>query len=230
MGGSGQVNQDGKVYATKKTVKMPELAKLFIEHLYKLYGLPADIVSDRDRKFNSHFWREVFKKLDTTLSMSTTDHPESDGQTERVNQILEDMLRSYVSKKQSNWEEYLPILEFAYNSSKHSATGFTPFMLMYGFHPRSPMVVGLEKEKIQSVKDFLEDMNDMIKAARKSICSAQDRAKTYADKGRRKVTFAEGDFVFLKVPAKSETMKTGKCDKLSPKYCGPFKVLKKVGT
>ena len=137
-----------KFIATKKTVKTLELAKRFIEHLYKLYGLSADIVSDRDRKFNSHFWRKVFKKLDTTLSMSSANHSESNGQTKRVNQILEDMLRSYVTKKQSNWEEYLPLLEFAYNSSKHSATGFTPFMLMYGFQPRSPMAVGLEREKI----------------------------------------------------------------------------------
>ena len=112
-----------KFIATKKTVKTPELEKLFIEHLYKLYGLPTDIVSDRDWKFISHFWREIFKKLNTTLSMSTADHSESDGQTKRGNQILEDMLRSYVTKKQSNWEEYLPLLEFAYNSSKHLATG-----------------------------------------------------------------------------------------------------------
>lgn len=134
---------------------------MFIEHLYKLYGLPTDIVFDRDRKFDSQFWREVFKKLDTTLSMSTVDHPQSDGQTKRVNQVLEDMLCAYVSKKQSNWEEYLPHLEFTYNSSKHSATGFSPFMLMYGFQPRSP-IVGLEKEKLQSVKEFLEDMQDML--------------------------------------------------------------------
>ena len=113
---------------TRKDVKTPKLARLFIEHLYRLYGMPVDIVSNRDRKFDSHFWREVFKKLDTTLSMST-----AYGQTERVNQVLEDMLQAYVTKKQSNWEEYLPHLEFAYNSSKHLATGFSPFMLMYGF-------------------------------------------------------------------------------------------------
>ncbi|MCO5558228.1 hypothetical protein L7F22_011807 [Adiantum nelumboides] len=118
--------------------------------------------------------------------MSTTNHPEFDGQTKRVNQILEDILRSYVRKKQLNWEDYLLILEFAYNSSKHSATGFTPFMLMYGFQSTSPMGVGLEKEKIQSVKDFLEDMNDMLKAACKSIRSAQDHAQTYANKARKK--------------------------------------------
>ncbi|MCO5587419.1 hypothetical protein L7F22_041368 [Adiantum nelumboides] len=118
--------------------------------------------------------------------MSITDHPESHVQTERVNQILQYMLRSYVSKKQPNWEDYLSILEFAYNSSKHLATGFTPFILMYGFQPRSPMAVGLEKEKIQSVKDFLEDMNAMLKAARESIRSAQDHAQTYANKTHRK--------------------------------------------
>ncbi|MCO5590680.1 hypothetical protein L7F22_044654 [Adiantum nelumboides] len=123
--------------------------------------------------------------------MSTTD-PSKYGQTKRVNQILEDMLRSYVSKKQLNWEDYLPILEFAYNSSKHLPTGFTPFMLMYGFQLRSPMAVGLEKEKIQSVKDFLEDMNEMLKAACESICSAQYRAQTIANKARKKVTFEEG--------------------------------------
>ena len=162
-------------------------------HLYWLYDLPTDIVLDRDRKFDSHFWREVFKKLDTTLSMKITDHPQSDGQTKRVNQVLKDMLCAYVSKKQSNWEEYLSHLGFAYNSSKHSATEFSPFMLMYGFQPRSPIGVGLEKGKLQSINKFLEDMQIMLQIARDSIRSAQDRARAYTDKGRRKVAFDEGE-------------------------------------
>ncbi|MCO5579604.1 hypothetical protein L7F22_033461 [Adiantum nelumboides] len=161
--------------------------------------------------------------------MSTADHPESDGQTERVNQVLEDMLHSYVSKKQTNGEDALPILEFAYSSSKHSATSFTPFKFMYRFQSRSPMAVGLEKEKVQSIKDFLGDMNDMLNATYESICSAQNHTKTYAKKARKKVTFKKGIFMFLKVCTKLETMKTGKCDRISLKYCGPFKVLKKVG-
>ena len=81
-----------KFIQTRKDAKTLEMARFFIEHLFSLYGLPTDIVFDRDRKFNSHFWREVFKNLDTTLSMSTTHHPQFDGQMERVNQILEDML------------------------------------------------------------------------------------------------------------------------------------------
>ncbi|MCO5609005.1 hypothetical protein L7F22_063225 [Adiantum nelumboides] len=161
--------------------------------------------------------------------MRTADHPESDGQTERVKQILENMLRSYVSKKQSNWKDYLSILEFAYNTTKHSATGFTPFILMYGFQPRSPIAAGLEKEKIQSVKNFLEDMNDMLKAANENIRSTHDRAKPYANKAHKKVTFEKGDFVFLKVLAKLKTMKTEKCDELSLRYCGSFEVVKKIG-
>ena len=84
--------------------------RLLIKHLYRLYGLPIDIVSNRDRKFDSHFWKEVFKKLDTTLSMSMHDHLQSYGQTKRVNQVLKDMLCAYVTKKQSNWEKYLPHL------------------------------------------------------------------------------------------------------------------------
>ena len=85
-------------------MKTPKLARLFMKHIYMLYGLLIDIISNRDRKFDSYFWREVFKKLDTTFSMSTTDHLQFDGQTKRVNQMLEDMLQAYVIKKKSNWE------------------------------------------------------------------------------------------------------------------------------
>ena len=111
------------------------------------------------------FGKQFFAKLDTKLNLSTINHPESDGQTERVNQVLEDMLQAYVSRFQSNWEDYLSILEFSYNSAKHVSTGFSPFMLMYGFHPRSRVTVGLANEKIQQVKDFLEDHQEMLRWA-----------------------------------------------------------------
>ena len=136
-----------KFIPTKTTVSTPELAWLFVDQLYRLYGLPSSIVSDRDRKFNSHFWRAIFAKLDTKLNLSIADHPQSDGQTERVNQVLEDMLRAYVSNRQSNWEDYLSLLEFAYNSAKHVSTGYNPFMLMYGYQPRSLVTVGLANER-----------------------------------------------------------------------------------
>ena len=163
------------------------------------------------------------------LYLSMTDHPQTDGQTVRVNQVLEDMLRAYVSKRQSNWEDYLPILEFAYNSSEHTTTGFSPFMLMYGYKPRSPISVGLANEKIQQVKDFLQDHFDMLKVARLHVRQAQDRYKHYADKHRRTVAFEVGDKVFLRVPENSTSLKTGPVPKLSPRFSGPFTILKKVG-
>ena len=197
-----------KFIPTKSTVKMPELARLFVDQLYRLYGLPSNIVSDRDRKFNSHFWRAVFHRLGTQLNLSTADHPETDGQTERVNQVLEDMLRAYVSKKQTNWEDYLPIVEFAYNSAKHASTKFSPFMLMYGFQPRSLVLVGLANEKLHHVKDFLQDHMDMLKVTRQNVQAAQDWYKKYADAKRRPVLFQENDYVFLKVPERSTEDRT----------------------
>ena len=95
-------------------VKTLELARLFVEIVYWLYGLQANIVSDCDcHKFNSHFWRAIFHKLGTLLNLITTDHPKIDGQIECVNQVLEDMQQAYVSKHQSNWVDYLPTLEFS---------------------------------------------------------------------------------------------------------------------
>ena len=126
-----------------------------MENVYQVYGLLANIMSDHVRKLDSHFWRAVFKRLDTMLNLSTTNHPQMDGQTKRVHQVLEDMPWAYVSERQLNWEDYLPILEFAYNSAKHASVRFSPFMLMYGFWPRSHATMGLAKEKIQHVKDSL---------------------------------------------------------------------------
>ena len=110
--------------------------------------------------------------------------------------MLEDMLKTYVNKKQSDWEPYLPIIKFAYNSAKHVSTGFSPFMLMYGFQPRSPVSVGLANEKINKVKDFLQDQMDMLRVARLNVCQAQDCYNKFADQKRRPVHFKEGDQVF----------------------------------
>ena len=143
------------------------------------------------------------------------------------------MLRAYVSKKQTNWEDYLPILEFAYNSAKHVSTGFSPFMLMYGFQPRSPISVGLANERIKQVKDFLQDHFVMLQVARHNVRQAQDRYKHYADTHRRTIIFEEGDQVFLRVPENSSSLKTGPVTKpvtkLSPRYCGPFTIIKRIG-
>ncbi|MCO5576211.1 hypothetical protein L7F22_030019 [Adiantum nelumboides] len=109
------------------------------------------------------------------LSMLSSDHPESDGRTERMNQTFEDMLRAYVSHRQSDWERYLPQLEFAYNNSKHFATSFSSFTLMYEFDPKSPIAFGLEKVKDRQARDFLSNMQEMRDLAEDSVRTGRDR-------------------------------------------------------
>ena len=121
--------------STKITGK--ETALLFLDHVYRLHGMPETIISDRDPRFTSGFWRHVFKLLGSTLHMSTADHPQTDGQTERVNRVVADVLRTVATPKE--WSKQLPFVEFAINDSVHASTGETPFYINGLRHPRSPV-------------------------------------------------------------------------------------------
>ena len=153
---------------TRESVSAPQVADLFISHIFRLHGLPRFIVSDRDTRFTSHFWTAVFDAQKTELGMSSGDHPETDGQTERVNQTLEDMLRSYVSLRQHTWNKWLPLLEFAYNDRKHSSTGMSPFELNYGYRPANPTTVGVS-QKVPSAADYVVQMRKMLALAKDNI-------------------------------------------------------------
>ncbi|KAF1314301.1 Pol protein, partial [Globisporangium splendens] len=121
-------------------ISAEKTAKVFVDVVFRLHGLPVEIVSDRDTRFTSKFWRALFGLLDTKLPMSTAAHPETDGQTERVNRVLEDVLRSYATSFKE-WSEFLPLAEFALNNSTHVSTGHSPFYVNYGIHPRVPASV-----------------------------------------------------------------------------------------
>jgi len=124
----------------KSSVSAQETAQLFVDTIFRLHGMPMEIVSDRDPRFTSVFWRSVFQLVGTNLSMSTAAHPETDGQTERVNRVLEDVLRSYATTF-SSWSSFLPIAEFAINHSVHASHGHTPFFVNYGKHPAVPALL-----------------------------------------------------------------------------------------
>ncbi|KAF1313280.1 reverse transcriptase, partial [Globisporangium splendens] len=118
-------------------ISAEKTAKIFVDVVFRLHGLPVEIVSDRDTRFTSKFWRALFGLLDAKLPMSTAAHPETGGQTERVNRVLEDVLRSYATSFKE-WSEFLPLAEFALNNSTHVSTGHSPFYVNYGIHPRVP--------------------------------------------------------------------------------------------
>ena len=125
-----------------QNITAEETALLFIDVVFRHHGLPETIVSDRDPRFTALFWRSVFKLLDTSLDMSTAAHPETDGQTERVNRVLEDVLRSFATSF-PDWSTFLPLAEFAMNNSVHTSTGMTPFYVNSGRHPRVPALLGM---------------------------------------------------------------------------------------
>nr|KYP49715.1 Transposon Ty3-I Gag-Pol polyprotein [Cajanus cajan] len=107
--------------------------------MVKLHGPPKSIVSDRDTKFLSHFWRVLWSRLGTKLFFSTTCHPQTDGQTKIVNRSLYTMLRTVLKGNHKSWDEYLPHIEFAYNRVVHKTTNVSPFEVVYGFNPLTPM-------------------------------------------------------------------------------------------
>ena len=124
----------------KSTHKTNDIANIFINEIFKLYGLPKAMVSNRDVKFTSNFWKGLFADLGTKLNFSIAYHPQTDGQTERVNQVLEDMLRMYVMDKPTKWgEDYLHLVEFAYNNGHQASLGMSPYEALYGRGCRTPV-------------------------------------------------------------------------------------------
>jgi hypothetical protein len=221
-----------RIVPTQQTVTAEGTARLFFDHVFRHgHGVPSTLVSDRDPRFTSQFWQALFKLLGTRFNMSTANHAQTDGQTERANRTIEDMLRAYVSPRQDDWDQHLTAVEFAYNDSVQLSTGYSPFFLNYGQHPSTPLALthtaGRENPASGSadVDAFVQRMRDTIASARAAIAQAQQRQATQANKHRRDLQFRVGDRVYLS--AGHLRAPTGDTDarKLSPKAYGPFEVL-----
>ena len=150
-----------------KTDDATHVAGLFFKEIVRLHGIPKTIVSDRDVKFLSHFWKTLWSKLGTRLLYSTTCHPQTDGQTEVVNRTLSILLRAIIQKNLKNWEECLPHVEFAYNRSVHATTNHSPFEVVYGFNPLTPMdllPLPLEKANLDGKQkaDFVKVLHERV--------------------------------------------------------------------
>ena len=214
---------------TTSTVDAQGSAQLYIENIFRLHGLSSSIVCDRDTRFTSKFFREVFNRLDTQLCFSTANHPQSDGSTERMNRVIEDILRAFVNHRQNNWDELLPLCEFAINDLQQGSTGDTPFFLNYGYHPRTP-ADSLAPSGLGATDDWLEARNESIKFAQDALISAQARQTFYADQGRVQRNYQVGDEVLVyRDFLMSPEARNQPCDKLRPKWYGPFEVSETVG-
>ena len=209
---------------TTSNVDAPSLASLFLSHILKLHGLPKSIVSDRDPRFTGAFWKTLHQRLGTTLSFSTSYHPQTDGQSERANRTIEQMLRPFVQSNQQEWDVVLPLLEFSYNNSISPSTGFSPFYLTHGHHPLLPTSFIVDSPNPEA-SSRLQLIHDNIVKAHASISQAQERQRHYANKHRRHVTYSIGDMVRLSThDLNLEHIYPS--SKFKPRFIGPFKVVK----
>lgn len=206
------------------------VAQAYMDSIYKLHGLPEVIISDRDKIFTSRFWQELFKLSDTQLLMSSSYHPQTDGQTERLNQCLEAFLRCTVHSYPRQWHKWLPLAEFWYNTSFQSALGHTPFEVLYGHPPHHFGISALAVSQVADLDTWLTERNLLTSLIQQQLHRAQQRMKSQADKKRSEREFQVGDMVYLKLqPYVQTTVASRSNQKLAFKFYGPFAVLQRVG-
>ena len=215
--------------AVRMTFTLEEFYRLYIREIVRLHGVSVSIVSDRDPRFTAQFWKSFQKAMGTQLSMSTAFHPQIDGQSERTIQILEDMLRTCVLDLKGSWEEHLPLIDFAYNNSYQASIQMAPYESLYWRPCRSPICWTEVGESSITGPVLIRDTSDKVGMIRKRLLTAQSRQKSYANVRRRPLEFKADDHVFLKVMHKRGVIRFSKKGKLSPRYIGPFEVLKRVG-
>ncbi|SAM05196.1 hypothetical protein [Absidia glauca] len=211
------------------TITAEGLASLFITHIFRLHGLPKDIVSDRGALFTSKFWQELTRRLHIKTNLSTAFHPQSDGQTERINSTLEQYLRMYTNYQQDDWCELLPLAEFSYNNAVQSSTQCSPFYANQGNHPRSNFTpVVNQDESVPAVGTLVRNIDSIQEFLKEELKSAQQQQQHYYNQHHRPTPeYQVGSQVYLS----TKNHKTKRpCTKLDHKKIGPFKIVARVGS
>lgn len=223
-----------------------DTARLVFQHVIAHYGIPREIVSDRDRMWSGEFWKEVCSYLDLKRLLSTAYHPQTDGQTENLNQTLEIALRAYVNESLDNWVDQLMGFTLSYNTTKHTSTGFTPAFLLRGFNPRTPNIMlqqGNNEEsthrKPQEITtsslldpdspEFTEDFSYFRSVAKDALKLAQIYQERYYNKTHIPREFEVGDLVLINLHSLQLFRSfTGRGRKLLQRFEGPFEIVAKV--
>ena len=210
-------------------ISAKQVARLYWQHVGKLHGIPSVIISDRDPRFTGKFWRELWRLLGTDLRMGSGFHPESSGQVERFNQLLEQTLRCTVHQlgETRRWVDVLPIIEFAVNNTPNRTTGYSSFYLNYGYHPLHPLQLlhSPQDTNIEAVTQFTSRMQQDFSVALQQLNRARTQMMHQTDPQRRAVEFHEGDEVLLS----TRHIRFRQCPtKLQRRYVGPFKVIQRI--
>jgi transposase InsO family protein len=178
-----------------------------MKEIFRLHGMPKEIVSDRDIKFTSNFWKSLMAGLETKLLFSIAYHPQTNGQMERVNQILEDMLRMHVMHQPKRREDYLPLVEFANNNGYQESLKMSPFEVLYGRPCNSLVSWSNPMNRITIGPNMFNEMEHQVIQIKKNLKITQNRQKSYADRKRTPREFKMGDHVYLKVRLKKSSMR-----------------------
>nr|GEX24921.1 putative reverse transcriptase domain-containing protein [Tanacetum cinerariifolium] len=212
----------------RETGPMDKLARIYLKEVVMRHEIPASIISDRDPRFASNFWRSLQNALGTRLDMSTAYHLKTDGQSERTIQTFKDMLRACVINFGKGWVNHLPLVAFSYNNSYHATIKATPFESLYGRKCCLPICWTKVEEAQILGPELIQETTEKIVQIKQRMQTTRDRQKSYADLKHKPMKFQVGDEVMLKVSPWKGVVHFGKRGKLNPMYVGPFKVLERV--
>ena len=176
-----RLSKSAHFLALQMTFTLERFCRLYIREIVRLHGVPVSIVSDRDPRFTAHFWKSFQKAMGTRLTMSTAFYPQTDGQSERTIQVLEDMLRTCILDHKGSWEEHLPLVEFAYNNSYQASIQIAPYEALYGRPFRSSLCWTDVRESSITGPDLIRDTSEKVSLIRQRLLTAQNQHKSYAD-------------------------------------------------
>jgi len=214
--------------ATTEETSAEGLARLFRDNVWKLHGLPENIVSDRGPQFATELTKELNRMLGIEMRLSTAFHLQTDGQTEQMNQELEQYLRFFVDHRQKDWPEWLASAEFAINNKVHTTTKMLPFMANYGRELRMGDDIR-RRGKVEKVTEFVERMKKVYEEAGAALKKTQEDMKRQADRGRKETeNWTKGDRVLLST--KDLVFKEKLATKLVDRYIGPYTIKEVVST
>lgn len=183
----------------QESISAEKLVDIYVREIVARHGVPVSVVSDRDVRFTSRFWKRFHDEMGTRLHFSTAFHPQTDGQSERTIQTLEDMLRACVLDFGGSWDTYLPLAEFSYNNSYHASINRPPFEMLYGRKCRTPICWGEVGQRVIGSTEVVLKTTELIQQVHSRLQTAHSRQKSYADRRRSDLEFRVGDMVLLKV-------------------------------